>query len=140
MRRRLGLVAFVPLLGGLVACGGGNNGDSPAGPGAEACTSLPTADPAATLPAGFPALPEQVLHAPATQGSTKIVFALVAEPDFVDVRDQVVARLRDAGYTIVGSDQESVEAEAEFTGKHEGTIKVQPFCKGRVTVRYKLNQ
>lgn len=131
---RLALAA-VPLLVALAGCGG--DGTNSAKPSATPCGPLPTADAGASLPSGFPA-PEQVLFDPATQGSAHIVFGLVDEGDFVKVRDDLVDRLKKAGYTIVGSDQESVEAEAEFAGPHRGTVKVVPLCEGRVTVRYKI--
>ncbi len=132
---RHGLVAAA-LLAGLTACGGGAT-ETPAKPGQQACGVLPTPDPAATLPSGFPA-PEQVLYQPVTQGSAHIVFGLVADGDFVAVRDDLVKRLTAKGYTIDSTDQESVEAEAEFSGPHRGTVKVEPVCKGHVTVRYKI--
>jgi len=128
--RRVALVG-VPLL--VAACGGGSTGT-----GAEPCGTLPSADPAASLPSGFPQRDGEVLYGPATQGKTSIVFGLVPDADFVAVRDGAVDRLKAAGYEVVGTDQEAVEAEAEFTGPHEGTIKVQPLCEGYVTVRYKL--
>lgn len=117
----------------LAACGGGTK-ESADG----ACGVLPTADPSATLPAGFPSPPGQFLYGPATQGKTHLVVAVVGTDGFVELRDDLVERLTEAGYTIAGTDQEAVEAEAEFTGPHEGTIKVQPLCTGYVTVRYKF--
>lgn len=128
VRRTLASLALLPLL---AACGGG--GPDTAG---TPCSSLPSADPRATLPAGFPALDGQVLYGPASQGKTSIVFGLLAEEGFVGVRDRLVQRLGVAGYDVVGTDQESVEAEAEFTGPHEGTIKVQPLCDGHLSIRY----
>lgn len=135
-RRGLAAAALVPLLTGLAACGDGDK-DTESTAGAKACGTLPTADPAASLPTGFPTR-DQVLYEPVTQGTAKIVFGLVDESDFVEVRDDLVDRLKKAGYTIDGTDQESVEAEAEFSGPHRGTIKVEPFCKGYVSVRYKI--
>jgi len=134
MNLRLALAA-VPLLLALAGCG--DDGTGTAKPRATPCGALPTADPAATLPSGFPA-PQQVLFDPATQGKASIVFGLVDDGDFVKVRDDEVDRLKAAGYTIDGTDQESVEAEASFSGPHRGTIKVEPLCEGRVTVRYKI--
>lgn len=108
----------------------------------DACGPLPTADPAASLPEGLPAR-EQVLYEPSTQGKTVIVFGLIAADDFVEVRDDYVDKLTKAGWTIDGTDQESVEAEAQFSKKTPrlvaGTIKVQPLCKGYLTVRYRLS-
>ena len=137
IRRGLALAALVPLLTGLAACGGSDNDKDDSSNNASVCGTLPTADPAATLPAGFPTR-DQVLYEPSTQGATKVVYALVDESDFVEVRDDLVDKLKAAGYTIEGTDQESVEAEAEFSGAHKGTIKVEPKCTGYVTVRYKF--
>jgi hypothetical protein len=143
VRRGLATAALVPLLMGLAACGDDDkdkDADSTQG-GQQACGTLPTADPTAKLPAGFPAR-DQVLYEPSTQGKTQIVFGLVDESDFVEVRDDYVDKLKAAGWTIDGTDQESVEAEAQFSKNPPliaGTIKVEPFCKGYDTVRYKLN-
>ncbi|HUR15318.1 MAG TPA: hypothetical protein VM097_12600 [Mycobacteriales bacterium] len=139
IRRGLVAAALVPLLTGLAACGDDDKDDDDGGTGASACGTLPTANPAATLPTGFPTLTDQVLFEPSTQGSTKIVFALLDEGDFVEVRDELVDKLKEAKYKIEGTDQESVEAEAEFSGPHRGTIKVEPKCTGYVTIRYKFN-
>ncbi len=145
LRRGLAAAALLPLLAGLSACGSGSSSDPDAGAASEAtkaCGTLPTADPAAKLPAGLPER-DQVLYEPSTQGKTSIVFGLVDESDFVEVRDSYVEKLKAAGWTIDGTDQESVEAEAQFSkmapGLISGTVKVQPLCKGYVTVRYKLN-
>jgi hypothetical protein len=81
-------------------------------------------------------LEDQVLYERATQGKTTVVFGTVPGDDFVAVRDELVRQLRDKGYTIVGTDQESVEAEAEFSGPRDGTIRVQPRCAGQLAVRY----
>jgi hypothetical protein len=141
LRRALCAVAAVPLIVGVAGCGGSSDGDSDsdAGTGANAaCGTLPAADSAATLPSGFPTLNDQVLYEPSKQGSTTIVFGRLDESNFVEVRDELVDKLKAAGYTIKGTDQESVEAEAEFEGPHNGTIKVQPLCKGNVSIRYKV--
>ncbi len=138
--RAINALAAVPLIVGLSACGGGATTGT--GADAQACTTLPTADPAATLPPGYPAR-DQVLYGPAVQGKTVIVFGLIEAGDFLTVRDDYVDKLKAAGWTIDGTDQESVEAEAQFSKPSPlttGTIKVQPLCKGYVTVRYKLNQ
>ncbi|MCA1711385.1 MAG: hypothetical protein LC789_07005 [Actinobacteria bacterium] len=139
IRRALCAAAAVPLIV-LAGCGGSSNGSTndEQGPAGTACGALPSADPAATLPAGFPVLADQVLYDPKTQGATTIVFARLDESDFVEVRDELVDKLKAAGYTIDGTDQEAVEAEAQFSGKQTGTIKVQPLCKGKVSIRYKV--
>ncbi len=105
---------------------------------ARPCTSLPPSDPAAVLPADFPAPPGQVLYGPASQGKTRIVFGRVPGGDVVRARDDLVATLRQGGYTIESTDQEAVEAEAFFTGPHDGTIKVQRLCVDQLEIRYKL--
>jgi hypothetical protein len=135
LRRGLAMAALVPLLTGLTACGDDKKDSGSSGTG---CGTLPTANPAATLPTGFPALGGQVLYEPSTQGTTKIVYGLLDEGGFVEVRDELVTKLKAASYTIEGTDQESVEAEAEFAGPQKGTIKVEPRCTGYVTIRYKF--
>jgi hypothetical protein len=140
-RRGLAAATLVPLLAGLTACGDDKK-DADSSANKNACSTLPTADPAAKLPPGFPDR-DQVLYEPSVQGKTTIVFGLVDESSFVEVRDDYVDKLKGAGWTIDGTDQESVEAEAQFSKAsplQTGTIKVQPLCKGYVTVRYKLNQ
>ena len=108
------------------------------------CATLPTADPAAKMPPDMPAVDGAVLYEPSTQGKTQIVFGLLKESDFVKVRDDYVTALKAAGWTIDGTDQESVEAEAQFSKQPplvNGTVKVQPVetCKGYVTIRFKAN-
>ncbi len=143
LRRALAAAALVPLLAGLSACGDSDSEAGTPSDAGKACGTLPTADPAATLPTGLPAR-DQVLYEPSVQGKTTIVFGLVDESDFVEVRDDYVEKLKAAGWTIDGTDQESVEAEAQFSKKDPGliagTVKVQPLCKGYVTVRYKLSE
>jgi hypothetical protein len=57
----------------------------------------------------------------------------------VHVRDAVLASLASQGYTRTGTDQEpGIEAEGQFGGKGEGTLKVKPLCTGRLSVRYTL--
>lgn len=105
-------------------------------------TSAPCPTPSSTvsrLPAGFPVLADQVLLERVTQGKTTVLVGAVPGEDFVEVRDKLVQQLRDKGYTIVGTDQESVEAEAEFGGPRRGTIRVQPRCAGQLSVRYTFN-
>lgn len=108
--------------------------------GRPSSTPCPTHTPSAvSLPSGFPLLTDQVLYDQVTQGKTTVVFGSVPGKDFVAARDELVEQLRSAGYTIVGTDQESVEAEAEFSGPRRGTIRVQPRCAGQLTVRYTFN-
>jgi hypothetical protein len=137
-RRGMACAALVPLLAGVSAC----SSKSTPKADAHACGALPTADPAAKLPPGFPNR-DQVLYEPSVQGKTTIVYGLVDESSFLEVRDDYVTKLKAAGWTIDGTDQESVEAEAQFSKPSPlmtGTVKIQPLCKGYVTIRYKLNQ
>lgn len=146
-RRGLAAAALVPLLAGLTACSSDDKKDKDAGEkptvGAGACGALPTADPQATLPEGITSVDGTILYEPSKQGSTVIVFGLVPDDNFASVRDELVNKLLDKGWKIDGTDQESVEAEAQFSKAaplRTGTIKVQPLCKGYSTVRFKLNQ
>ena len=130
--------AVLVLLLGVAACGSG----APATPPQDAaapCTSLPAADPSATLPEGFPTLPDQVLYGAASQGSTRILFGRVEGDSFVDLRDRLAADLEEAGYTLDGTDQEAVEAEAHFSQPTEGSVRVKQLCEGVLEVRYRLS-
>ena len=134
MRRALPL-----LLLALTACGSEGAAPAPTQDAAAPCTSLPAADPAATLPEGFPRLPGQVLYAPASQGATTIVFGRVEGDDFEALRDRLAADLEAAGYSIDGTDQEAVEAEAHFSQPREGSVRVKQLCEGVLEVRYRLS-
>ena len=128
------------LLVALAGCGGGS-ATPPGAPqqAAAPCTSLPPADPAAALPADFPAPPGQVLYGPASQGATRIVFGRVEGDDFVALRDRLAADLTAAGYALDGTDQEAVEAEAHFSAPREGSVRVKQLCQGVLEVRYRLS-
>lgn len=128
--------ALVVLLA-LTGCGSGSPTASPS-PGAP-CVSLAPADPSASLPAGFPQLPDQVLYGAASQGATRIVFGRVPGGDFEALRDRLAADLEGAGYTIDGTDQEAVEAEAHFSAPREGSVRVKQLCEGQLEVRYRLS-
>ncbi|MCU1600370.1 MAG: hypothetical protein JWO22_1079 [Frankiales bacterium] len=135
--KRLALLVLVAA----TACSGSSSTKG----GATPCTGLPTVDPGAAMPAGLPPIDGQVLYEPSTQGKTHIVYGLLKTTDFVKVRDDYVTALKGAGWKIDGTDQESVEAEAQFSKGpplQAGTVKIAPLdtCKGYVTVRYKLNE
>jgi hypothetical protein len=128
------LVAVLALTG----CGSAE----PAAPQQDAaapCTSLPAADPQASLPEGFPQLPGQVLYGPASQGRTTIVFGRVEGDDFVALRDRLADELEAVGYSLDGTDQEAVEAEAHFSQPTEGSVRVKQLCEGVLEVRYRLS-
>lgn len=122
----------------LTACGSGAPVTSTQDAAAP-CTSLPAADPAASLPEGFPVLPDQVLYGAASQGSTRIVFGRVEGADFEALRDRLAADLEEAGYALDGTDQEAVEAEAHFSQPREGSVRVKQLCEGVLEVRYRLS-
>ena len=131
---RAGLV----LLLALTACGSGAP-VTPTQDAAAPCTSLPAADPAATLPEGFPTLPDQVLYGAASQGSTRILFGRVPGDSFVELRDRLASDLEAAGYSLDGTDQEAVEAEAHFSKPTDGSVRVKQLCEGVLEVRYRLS-
>lgn len=140
------IVSVAGVLALVAACGSGGSVATPS-PGAP-CTSLPAADPVASLPDGFPQLPDQVLYGAASQGATRIVFGRVPGEDVEALRDQLAASLTDAGYAIDGTDQEAVEAEAHFStaasrrgtgAPHEGSVRVKQLCDGVLEVRYRLS-
>ncbi len=109
----------------------------------NACGSeaTPAADAPSMLPLGLPLTEGEKVLRVAEQGKTTVAFA--SEPgsrdDIVAVRDKVLADLREAGYTVVDTDQEpGFEAEAELAGTHPGSVKVSPLCEGLLQVRYKI--
>jgi hypothetical protein len=122
----------------LTGCGSAQP-SPPAQDAAAPCTSLPAADPAASLPADFPRLPGQVLYGPASQGATSIVFGRVEGDDFAALRDRLAVDLEKAGYALDGTDQEAVEAEAHFSQPREGSVRVKQLCEGVLEVRYRLS-
>ena len=122
----------------MTACGSGGAA-APTQEAAAPCASLPAADPAASLPPGFPQLPGQVLYGPASQGATTIVFGRVEGDDFEVLRDELATSLTEAGYTLDGTDQEAVEAEAHFSQPREGSVRVKQLCDGVLEVRYRLS-
>jgi hypothetical protein len=61
--------------------------------------------------------------------------------DLVTVRDNAADELVTEGYTQAGSDEEAgFEAEAEFTGPQEVTIKVKPLCRDYLVLTYTVRQ
>lgn len=123
----------------LTACGSDAGAPVPTQDAAAPCTSLPPSDPDASLPQGFPQLPDQVLYGQASQGATTIVFGRVEGDDFEALRDELASQLEAAGYTLDGTDQEAVEAEAHFSQPREGSVRVKQLCEGVLEVRYRLS-
>ena len=111
----------------------------------RACGDLLTPTSGAALPSGLAfTLPTgQKLLTVVTQGKTSAVTVSVegGRKDLVDLRDQAVTDMKAQGYTASATDQEpTYEAEGRFGGKVDGTINVQPLCKGYDKIRYKFNQ
>lgn len=107
----------------------------------RACGTLDTPTGTPVLPSGLVLPDGQKLLRVDAQGKTALVYASTAGglDDVVRVRNAVLAALASQGYTRTGSDQEpGVEADGEFGGKGDGTIKVKPLCTGRLSVRYTL--
>lgn len=100
-----------------------------------------TGSPAEQLPADFPGLSGSRLYRFESVGKTRVWYATIEgdSEDVVSLRDRVVAGLKDKGYEIQDTDQEAgAEAEAEFKGSHDGTVRTRPLCKDHVEIRYKL--
>jgi hypothetical protein len=106
----------------------------------RSCGTLDTPSGSPVVPAGLTLRPADKLLRVQTQGKTTAVFVSTADDDLVKVRDEVLASLVAQGYSKKATDEEpGIEAEAEFGGKGEGTIKVKPLCTDRLEIRYKLN-
>jgi hypothetical protein len=117
-----------------------------AGSAEVACTPQQTAphpELRSQLPAGLPTVtgwqPTQVTD----QGRTRAVSGVLPGEagDLVSVRDDVADRLVGSGYHQSGTDEEAgYEAEAEFEGAQEVTIKVRPMCRGYLVLTYTVQQ
>jgi hypothetical protein len=145
-RGRLAAVAIVPLFALLVACGGSSEGDTDADTDAEGgtgpCPASVSETASTQLPKDVPT-PEgaDTAYQYGVTGATKAwFFAIDGEPgDLESLRDSSSDALENAGYEIEGEDaEENAEAEAEFTGPHEGTAVFNNLCEGKVGLRVKL--
>jgi hypothetical protein len=141
--RVLAVTALMPILVGVAACGGSDEGDededrAPLG----ACPSS-ISEAASTQPPDDVPLPDGADSAYEyfPQGETKVWnFAIEGEAgDLVQLRDDYFAQLEDAGYEIEDTDaEEGFEAEGEFNGPHEGTAVFRMVCEDTVGLRLKL--
>ncbi len=106
--------------------------------GERACGTLDTPQSSASVPTGL-TLPDGVkLLNIQTQGKTTLVLTSTEgqRQDVVDVRDRVAEQLAAQGWTKKGTDQEpGYEAEAQFEGKVDGSLRVRPLCQDRLEVR-----
>jgi len=140
--RLAALTALLPVLA-LAACGGSSGKEKDeetegSGDANRACTAeiAPPADPAATPPANVPMPSGAVFYDVATQGATKVYFAKVTGDTVTETRDAIDSQLQNAGYTIKSTDQEDdVEAEADFSGPHDGRLQVKHLCEGTLRIR-----
>jgi hypothetical protein len=120
--------------------------DSPSTGGASVvCGGVltPQAGAAKQIPKTFPTLDGWAATRAVTQGKTLAVSgAIQGRPEeIVDVRDKVIKKLTDSGYTRTGADQEpGFEAEADFAGPHSGNVTVKPLCRDHLAVTYTFEQ
>jgi len=127
----------VPLVIALAAC---DDEEKKAKEAASApCPSNISQTASTPLPSDVPS-PGGTVYDYNTQGKTQIWFVAVdGGPDQLEsLRDTYNTTLTGKGYTIKHTDQEhGAEAEAEFSGAHEGTTQFIPLCSGKVRVRIK---
>jgi len=127
----------VPLVIALAAC---DDEEKKAKEAASApCPSNISQTASTPLPSDIPS-PGGTVYDYNTQGKTQFWFvAIDGGPDQLEsLRDTYNTTLTGKGYTIKHTDQEDgAEAEAEFSGAHEGTTQFIPLCSGKVRVRIK---
>jgi hypothetical protein len=109
------------------------------------CGALTTPSGTTALPAGlaFDVPPGATVLRVVTQGKTVLVTTSVKgdRGDLVHLRDQALRDLAAQGYSAKGTDQEpTYEAEGQFGGRLEGSVKVQPLCQGHDSVRYTFHR
>lgn len=140
--RLVALAALGPLLLAVAGCGEEAEEKAARGRTLAPCPAgIDTATPSEQLPSDFPGLSGARLYRFEAQGKTRIWYATQdgGTDDIVPLRDRVVDGLKSDGYVIKDTDQEQgSEAEAEFEGKHEGTVRTRPLCKDHIEIRYKL--
>ena len=106
--------------------------------GERACGTLDTPRPGVAAPSGLTVPDGLKLLSVASQGKTTLVVTSTEgrRQDVVKVRDRIVQDLAAQGWTRSGTDQEpGYEAEAQFSGKVDGSLKVRPLCQDRLEVR-----
>jgi hypothetical protein len=95
------------------------------------------------LPAGFPTVtgwqPTEVTNQGQTRAVSGVLRGEVA--DLVTVRDNAADEIVTEGYNQTGSDEEvGYEAEAEFEGPQEVSVKVRPLCRDHLVLTYTVRQ
>lgn len=128
----------------IAGCEVGAADDSSAPPAAvatsgRACSGVAkTAEPGA-VPRGFPKSPDLVFFRVQKQGKTFYHLGHIGGSGVVEARDRLADDLRKAGFTVGAGDSEgNFEADTEFSGPREGSLRVTPLCEGRlqILVRY----
>lgn len=122
---------------------GGPSGTAGAAQAACGQQTAPRPDLIRQLPADFPILigwqPTKVTN----QGQTREVSGVLRGQvgDLVTVRDNAADELVSSGYDQTGSDEEvGHEAEAEFEGPQEVSIKVKPLCRDYLVLSYTVRR
>jgi hypothetical protein len=95
------------------------------------------------LPAGFPTVTGWQPTEVSNQGQTRAVSGVLRGEvaDLVTVRDNAADEIVADGYEQTGSDEEvGYEAEAEFEGPQEVSIKVRPLCRDHLVLTYTVRQ
>ena len=136
--RYLAAALALPLVITLAACD--NDKENAKKAAGAACPSNISQAASTPLPGDVPS-PGGTVYDYTSQGKTLIWFAAVdGTPDqLASLRDAYNSTLTGKGYTIGHNDQEAgAEAEAEFSGPHDGTTQFIPLCSGKVRVRIKL--
>ena len=116
-----------------------------AGAAQAACgqQTAPRPDLVRQLPAGLPTIVGWQPTAVTNQGQTREVSGVLRGQvgDLVTVRDNAADELVSSGYQQTGSDEEAgYEAEAEFEGPQEVSIKVKPLCRDYLVLSYTVRQ
>lgn len=132
-------------------CGGGSGGAAtptakvppPAAAGASCAAVGLGRTPQHALPADVP-VPggAKVFESQGPYGRTYRYFAALAggPADYQRQRDDATDVLVEAGYKLLGKDQEqNTEAESHLTGKHQVDIQVTSLCKGKNRIRYTVS-
>lgn len=135
---RLVLATAVAL--SLTACSGSSDEATPQATGTPCPT--PGAGASTALPADVPPI-DGTAYEYSAQGKTLVWFFAVdgSGADLPSLRDAYDTKLTGKGYKILDTDQEAgSEAEASFTGPHNGTTNFRPLCAGKVVLRLKLTE
>ncbi|MEO7261113.1 MAG: hypothetical protein ABI047_07665 [Jatrophihabitantaceae bacterium] len=132
-----------PFLSG--SAGSSESESESAGAAQEACRQQPSPRPELLrqLPADFPTVTGWQPTELAIQGQSRAFSGVLRGEvaDLVTVRDNAADELVNAGYIQAGSDEEvGFEAEAEFNGPQEVSIKVKLLCRDYLVLTYTVRQ